>query len=44
MLQVVLGARFEEDVGFVEEQDGFPAGDKVEYLREAVFEFLGVEA
>ena len=43
VLQVVLGARFEEDVGFVEEEDGFPAGDQVEDLREADFEFFGVE-
>lgn len=43
VLQVVLGARFEEDVGFVEEQDGLPARDEVEDLHEAVFEFLRVE-
>ena len=41
--EVVLGARFEENVGFVEEQDGFPAGDEVKDLREPVFEFLRVE-
>ena len=40
VLQVVLGARFEEDVGFVEEEDGFPASDEVEDFREADFEFL----
>ena len=43
VLQVVLGASFEEDVGFVEEEDGFPAGDEVEDFREADFEFLGIE-
>ena len=43
VLQVVLGARLEEDVGFVEEEDGFPAGDQVEDFREADFEFFGVE-
>ena len=43
VLQVVLGAGFEEDVGFVEEEDGFPAGDEVEDFRETVFELFGVE-
>ena len=43
VLQVVLRARFEEDVGFVEEEDGFPARDEVEDFREADFEFFGVE-
>ena len=43
VLQVVLGAGFEEDVGLVEEEDGLPASDAVENLRETVFELFGVE-
>ena len=43
MLQVVLGTSFEEDVCFVEEQDGLPASDEVEDFGKTVFELLGVE-
>ena len=43
VLQVVLGAGFEEDVGLVQQEDGLPAGDEVENLRETVFELFRVE-
>ena len=43
MLQVVLRAGFEEDVCLVEQEDGLPASDEVENLRETVFELFGVE-
>ena len=43
MLQVVLGASFEEDVRLVEQEDGLPASDEVKNLRKTVFKLFRVE-
>lgn len=44
VLEMMLGASFEKDVRFVEEEDGLPAGNEVQDLGESVFKLLGVEA
>ena len=44
MLEMMLGASFEKDVRFVEEEDGLPAGNEVQNLGESVFKLLRVEA
>ena len=43
-LEVVGGALFEEDVGFVEEEDGVPFCGHFEYVGEGAFDRGGVEA
>lgn len=42
--EVVRGALFEEDVGFVEEEDGVPFGGHFEDVAEGGFDFGGGEA